>query len=195
MMKNDIILSGVGGQGILSIAAIIGLAAVASDLFLKQSEVHGMSQRGGDVQSHLRLSDRPVSSDLIPYGKADLIISVEPMESLRYLPWLSENGWLVTNSNPFINIPDYPPLGEILEEIRKIKNHVIIDADLMAKESGSARSGNMVILGAASPFIEMPYERLENAIRGLFQRKGDQIVESNLKAFNTGRKCSEKLKI
>ena len=186
-MKNDIILSGVGGQGILSIASIIGLAAVANDLFLKQSEVHGMSQRGGDVQSHLRLSDKTVSSDLIPYGKADLIISVEPMESLRYLPWLSENGWLVTNSNPFINIPDYPSLDDILKEIKKVKNHIIIDADLIAKESGSARSGNMVILGAASPFIDMACERLENAIRELFLRKGEQIVESNLKAFKAGR--------
>jgi indolepyruvate ferredoxin oxidoreductase beta subunit len=194
-MKNDIILSGVGGQGILSIASVIGLAAVANDLFLKQSEVHGMSQRGGDVQSHLRLSDKPVSSDLIPYGKANLIISVEPMESLRYLPWLSDNGWIVTNSNPFINIPDYPSLDEILKEIKKNKNHIIIDADLMAKESGSARSGNMVILGAASPFIDMSNESLENAIRELFRRKGEQIVESNLKAFKAGRECSEKLKI
>jgi indolepyruvate ferredoxin oxidoreductase beta subunit len=149
-MKNDIILAGVGGQGILSIAAAIGLAAVANDLFLKQSEVHGMSQRGGDVQSHLRLSDKPVSSDLIPYGKAELIISMEPMESLRYLPWLSEKGWLVTNSNPFINIPDYPETEEIIREIKKIRNHIIIDADAIAKYSGSARSGNIVILGAAS---------------------------------------------
>lgn len=189
-MKNDIILSGVGGQGILSIAAVIGLAAVANDLFLKQSEVHGMSQRGGDVQSHLRLSDKPVSSDLIPYGRADLIISVEPMESLRYLPWLSDKGWLVTNSNAFINIPDYPSLDEIIKEIKKVKNHIIIDADLIAKESGSSRSGNMVILGAASPFIDMPYERLENAIKELFLRKGTQIVESNLKAFKAGRERS-----
>jgi Pyruvate:ferredoxin oxidoreductase and related 2-oxoacid:ferredoxin oxidoreductases, gamma subunit len=189
-MKNDIILSGVGGQGILSIAAVIGLAAVANDLFLKQSEVHGMSQRGGDVQSHLRLSDKPVSSDLIPYGKANLIISVEPMESLRYLPWLSESGWLVTNSNPFINIPDYPSLDEIMKEIKKVINHIIIDADLIAKEAGSARSGNMVILGAASPFIDMPYDSLENAIRELFRRKGEQIVESNLKAFKAGRERS-----
>ena len=189
-MKNDIILSGVGGQGILSIAAAIGLAAVANDLFLKQSEVHGMSQRGGDVQSHLRLSDKPVSSDLIPYGKANLIISVEPMESLRYLPWLSDSGWLVTNTNPFINIPDYPSLDEILKEIKKVKNHIVIDADLIAKESGSARSGNMVILGAASPFIDMPNERLENAINELFGRKGAQIVESNLKAFKAGRERS-----
>jgi len=191
-MKNDIILSGVGGQGILSIAAAIGLAAVASDLFLKQSEVHGMSQRGGDVQSHLRLSDKPVSSDLIPYGKADLIISVEPMESLRYLPWLSNTGWLVTSSNPFINIPDYPETGDILKEIRKIKNHIIIDADALAKEAGSARSGNMVILGAASPFIDMPYSRLENAVRALFKRKGEEIVEINLKALKAGREFSGK---
>src|SRR5512138_3791719 len=142
-MKNDIILSGVGGQGILTIAATIGLAAVGCDLFLKQSEVHGMSQRGGDVQSHLRLSDKPVASDLIPYGNADVIISVEPMESLRYLPWLSEKGWVVTNSNPFINIVDYPPVEEILSEIRKIKNHIIIDADAIARESGSVKSGNI----------------------------------------------------
>jgi Pyruvate:ferredoxin oxidoreductase and related 2-oxoacid:ferredoxin oxidoreductases, gamma subunit len=194
-MKCDIILSGVGGQGILSIAAAIGLAALANDLYLKQSEVHGMSQRGGDVQSHLRISDKPVLSDLIPYGKADLIISVEPMESLRYLPWLSEKGWLVTNSNPFNNIPDYPPLDEILNEIKQIKNHIIIDADGIAKASGSARSGNIVILGAASPFIEMPFISLENAVRKLFARKGDLIVEANLKALTAGRESINALKI
>src|SRR5665647_1037692 len=182
-MKNDIILSGVGGRGILSIAAVIGLAAVANNLFLKQAEVHGMSQRGGDVQSHLRLSDKPVASDLIPYGKAGLIISVEPMESLRYLPWLSKTGWLVTNSNPFINIPDYPAIDEIINEIKKIKNHIIIDADGIAKESGSARSGNMVILGAASSYIDMSYLSLENAVIKLFERKGKEMVEANLKAL------------
>jgi indolepyruvate ferredoxin oxidoreductase beta subunit len=189
-MKNDIIISGVGGQGILSIAASIGLAAVANDLYLKQAEVHGMSQRGGDVQSHLRLSDKKIASDLIPYGKANLIISVEPMESLRYLPWLSADGWLVTNSNPFINIPDYPAIDEILKEIKKIKNHIIIDADGIAKNSGSSRSGNMVILGAASPFIDMPFESLENAVRDLFGRKGEEIVRANLKALSAGRECS-----
>lgn len=186
-MKNDIILSGVGGQGILSIAAAIGLAAVENNLFLKQSEVHGMSQRGGDVQSHLRLSDKPVASDLIPLGKADLIISVEPMESLRYLPWLSKHGWLVTNSVPFINIPGYPPLEDILGEIKKIKNNIIIDADSVAKEAGSSRAGNIAVLGAASHFISMPFSTLENAIRKLFGRKGEEIVEINLKALRAGR--------
>jgi indolepyruvate ferredoxin oxidoreductase beta subunit len=188
-MKSDIVLAGVGGQGILSIAATIGLAAVENNLFLKQSEVHGMSQRGGDVQSHLRLSDKPVASDLIPYGKADIIISVEPMESLRYLPWLAKSGWLVTNSTPFINIPDYPPVDEILTEIRKIKKHRIIDADTIAKEAGSARSGNMVILGAASHYIDLPFKSLENSVRKLFDKKGYEIVEINLKALRAGRKC------
>ena len=186
-MKSDIVLAGVGGQGILSIAAIIGLAAIENDLFLKQSEVHGMSQRGGDVQSHLRLSDKPISSDLIPYGKADLIISVEPMESLRYLPWLSKSGWLVTNSTPFINIDDYPPVEEILKEIRKIRNHKIIDADAIAKQAGSARSGNMVILGAASPHLDLPFSSLEHAVRKLFEKKGEEIVAVNLKALIAGR--------
>ena len=186
-MKNDIILSGVGGQGILSIAAAIGLAAVENNLFLKQSEVHGMSQRGGDVQSHFRLSDKPISSDLIPHGKADLIISVEPMESLRYLPWLSKSGWLVTNSNPFVNIPDYPDIEEIIKEVKRLKNHIILDADSIAKEAGSARSGNMVILGAASPYIDMPFKSIENAIRRLFSRKGEEVVEINLKALRAGR--------
>jgi indolepyruvate ferredoxin oxidoreductase beta subunit len=189
-MKNDIILSGVGGQGILSIAAVIGLAAVENDLFLKQSEVHGMSQRGGDVQSHLRLSDKTIASDLIPHGKADIIISVEPMESLRYLPWLSIDGWLVTSSNPFNNIPDYPPAEDIIAEIKKVRNHIIIDADKIAKESGSLRSGNMVILGAASPFINMPFDSIENAIRSLFGKKGGDIVGINLKAFRAGKEYS-----
>lgn len=186
-MRNDIILSGVGGQGILSIAAAIGLAAVDNNLYLKQSEVHGMSQRGGDVQSNLRLSDKPIASDLIPYGTADIIISVEPMESLRYLPWLSKSGWLVTNSVPFVNISDYPNQDQILAEIKKVKNHVLLDADAIAKEAGSARSGNIVVLGAASHFIDMPYESIRDAVIKLFRKKGDEIVAVNLKALEAGR--------
>ncbi len=189
-MKSDIILSGVGGQGILSIATIIGLAAVENNLFLKQSEVHGMSQRGGDVQSHLRLSDKKISSDLIPNGEADLIISVEPMESLRYLPWLSKKGWLVTNSNPYINIPDYPPVDDILLEVRKIKNNIIVDADTLAKEAGSVKAVNVVMLGAASPYLQLPYISLENAISEVFERKGEDIISLNLRALKAGRELT-----
>jgi len=189
-MKNDIIISGVGGQGILSIAAVIGLAALENKLFIKQSEVHGMSQRGGDVYSHFRLSDQPVLSDLIPCGKADLIISVEPMESLRYLPWLSREGWLVTNSNPYVNIPAYPDTGIIFNEIKKVKNNIIVDTDSIAREVGSVRAGNIVILGTASRFISLPFASLENAIRSLFIRKGDEIVRTNLRALKAGRDYS-----
>ncbi len=191
-MKCDIILAGVGGQGILSIAATIGLAAVEKNLFLKQSEVHGMSQRGGDVQSHFRLSDHEIHSDLIPLGQADIIISVEPMESLRYLPWLSGDGWVVTNSVPYINIPDYPEQEKVLLELGKLKNSVVFDADAVAKEAGSVKASNMVILGAASPFIPIPLETLEAAVTALFIRKGEAVVEMNLNALRQGRKIASR---
>jgi indolepyruvate ferredoxin oxidoreductase, beta subunit len=190
-MKKDIILAGVGGQGILSIAACIGMAAVKSNLFLKQAEVHGMSQRGGAVQSNLRLSDRAIASDLISLGKADLIISLEPMESLRYLPWLSPEGWVVTNSTPVRNISDYPDHNEIIMEIRSFKNHVIIDADSIARELGSPRSSNMVMLGAASLFTGLEYKQLESGVEEIFKRKGNETVEMNLRALRAGRDYSQ----
>ncbi len=186
-MKSDIILSGVGGQGILSIAATIGMAALENNLFLKQAEVHGMSQRGGAVQSHLRISENEIASDLIPQGKADLIISVEPMESLRYLPWLSENGWLVTNTTPFVNIPDYPDMKDLIAEIEKIPNHIAINADEIARQVKSPRSSNIVMLGAASPFLDIPYTSLEIGIQKIFGRKGEKIVQLNIDALKTGR--------
>lgn len=186
-MKADIILSGVGGQGIVSIAATIAQAALDNNLFIKQSEVHGMSQRGGAVYSHLRISDKEISSDLIPLGQADIIISVEPMESLRYLPWLKENGWLVTNSTPFINIPDYPDLKELIAEIEKFPNHILINADEIARQVKSPRSSNIVMLGAATPFLDIPPENFEQAIKKIFGRKGEKIVELNINAFHSGR--------
>ena len=186
-MKIDIILAGVGGQGILSIASIIGYAAVKKGLTLKQAEVHGMSQRGGDVQSHFRLADHEIASDLIPKGQADLIISVEPMESLRYLPWLNKEGWLITNDQPFINISNYPEKEKIFAVLEKLPHKVVINADEMAKKLGSARSANMVILGAASPHIDIPFEDIENAVAEVFARKGEEIVNINLACLRAGR--------
>ena len=191
-MKSDIILSGVGGQGILSIAATIGMAALENNLQLKQSEVHGMSQRGGAVQSHLRISAKEIASDLIPHGKADLIISVEPMESLRYLPWLSESGWLVTNTTPFVNIPDYPDMKALLTEIENMPHHISINADEIARQVKSPRSSNMVMLGAASPFLNLPYESLEKGINKIFGRKGEKIVSLNIEALNSGHEFALK---
>lgn len=191
-MKKDIILAGVGGQGILSIAAIIGYAAVQSDLYLKQAEVHGMSQRGGDVQSNLRLSDKPIASDLIPHGKADMILSVEPMESLRYLPFLSPEGWLVTNTKPFINIPNYPSEEDIMEEIKKLPQHVALDAESIATDLGTVKAANIVMLGAASPFLGLDYDKLKEAISFFFGKKGKELVDLNLKALEAGREFTRK---
>lgn len=191
-MKKDIILAGVGGQGIISIAAIIGYAALQEKMFLKQSEVHGMSQRGGDVMSNLRISHDEIASDLIPFGQADLIISVEPLESLRYLGYLSANGWVVTNTTPFNNIPNYPDMEKVMAEIHKLPHHIALDADTLAKETGSVKSANIVILGAASPFLGLAYEKFEDAVRFIFGKKGDKILEQNLTALRSGRDFAHK---
>ncbi len=192
-MKKDIILSGVGGQGILSIAAIIGKAALKDGLYMKQAEVHGMSQRGGDVQSNLRISDKPIASDLIPTGKCDLIISLEPMEALRYLPYLSKDGWLVSNQVPFINIPNYPAEEDIHAELNKLPHKIILNVNEAAKEAGSPRVANIVLLGATIPFLGIDYAKIQDSIRELFQRKGEAVVEMNLKALAAGKEIAEQL--
>ena len=175
-MKRDIILSGVGGQGILSIAAVIGRAALEDGLHIKQAEVHGMSQRGGDVQSNLRISSSAIRSDLIPRGAADLIVSMEPMEALRYLPWLADDGWVITGITPLINIPNY----------------VVLDADAVAKAAMAPRSANMALLGAAAPLLGIDAAKLESGIRAIFARKGGQVVETNLAAFRAGYEAAQK---
>lgn len=190
-MKRDIILAGVGGQGIISMAAVIGYAALSEGLYLKQSEVHGMSQRGGDVSSNLRISDKEIASDLIPFGKADCIISIEPLESLRYIPYLSPDGWIITNTKPYINIPNYPDIDQILEVIHAQPHQIALDAESIAKEAGTARAANTVILGAASPFLEMDFSKIENAIRYIFRNKGDKIIQTNLVALKAGREFAE----
>lgn len=192
-MKKDIILSGVGGQGILSIATVIGKAALKDNLYMKQAEVHGMSQRGGDVQSNLRISDQPICSDLIPSGKCDLIISLEPMESLRYLPYLSPEGWLVTNEVPFVNIPNYPDMEKVMSEINKLPRKIVLDVDKVAREAGSVRSANMVLLGATIPFLGIDYAKIQDSVREIFSRKGEDIVELNLRALAAGKEIAEKL--
>ena len=186
-MKTDIILAGVGGQGILSIATILGAAALEENLYLKQAEVHGMSQRGGDVQSNLRISSNPIHSDLIPQAGADLIVSLEPMEALRYVSFLAPEGWVVTNTNPLVNIPNYPEMEKVEEELGNLPHVVAFNMDEKAKELLSPRSSNMILLGAASPFIEIAPEKIEKAIEKIFARKGEKIVESNIKAFRAGR--------
>lgn len=186
-MKRDIKLSGVGGQGILTIATVIGEAATAAGLYLKQAEVHGMSQRGGDVQSDLRLGTDPVSSDLIPLGRADLIISMEPMEALRYLPYLAPDGAVVTASRPLVNISDYPEEAALLAELDALPNVVRLDIEAIAREQGLPKSANMVLLGMAAPFLGLlSPEQLLDALGRVFARKGEAVVQANCEAFRLG---------
>jgi indolepyruvate ferredoxin oxidoreductase, beta subunit len=186
-MTCDIILCGVGGQGVLSIAAIIAGAAMTEGFKVRQSEVHGMAQRGGAVSAHLRISDRAISCDLIASGGADLILSMEPVESLRYVSFLKPEGVIVSAAEPFINIPDYPELGAILAAIGSQPRSRVIAAAELARKAGSARAVNMVIVGAASPFIPVAPEKLEKRIAELFGSKDASLVEVNLKAFAAGR--------
>jgi len=192
-VKQDIILAGVGGQGILSIAFVIDNAALKAGLNFKQAEVHGMAQRGGAVQSHLRLSQEPIYSELIPKGQTDLILSVEPLEALRYVESLHPEGRVVTSQKPFINIPDYPPIEEVLTAVRDLSGEgrgIIVDSEALAKEAGSVRSQNMVMLGAASPDLILSEELLQEYIRALFAPKGEKLVEINLEAFRLGQEAA-----
>ncbi len=185
-MKNDIILCGVGGQGVLSLAAIIARTAISQGLVVRQSEVHGMAQRGGAVLAHLRIADGPIASDLVPRGGADLILSMEPVESLRYLDWLSPTGALVTAAEAFRNIPDYPDLDLIHSTIRKLPRYRLVEAERLAKEAGLARSVNMVMVGAASPFLPVSAEALKGTICEMFATKAPDVVTANQAAFEAG---------
>ena len=186
-MKTDIILCGVGGQGILSIATVIGEAATQAGLYLKQAEVHGMSQRGGDVQSDLRLSTEPIHSDLIPKGRANLIISMEPMEALRYIPFLDADGTIVTSSKPFVNIPDYPAPEAVIAELESLPHVHKYDIESLAREAGNPKGANMALLGMAAHYMGiLSPEQIRAAIGRIFAAKGDAIVEANCKCFDLG---------
>ena len=192
-MKTDIILSAVGGQAILSIAAIIGEAALAENLYIKQAEVHGMSQRGGDVQSNLRIADRPINSDLIASGNADVIISLEPMEALRYLPYLSREGWIITSSAPFVNIPNYPEEKVLKAELQKLPRVIMLDVNELAKEHNLPKCANVILLGAAAKSLQIiGYSDLEKSIARVFAHKGQAVIEMNLKALSIGYNAVQK---
>ncbi len=189
-MTFDIILAGVGGQGVLSLSSIIATAALDERLFVKQSEVHGMAQRGGAVTAHLRLSDRPIASDLVPLGTAALVLSLEPLECLRYLDWLAPGGAVVTATQPVANIDDYPPIGELTAAIQRLPRAVLVDAAGLARGAGLAQATNMVMAGAAAALLPLAPETIERAVRSRFARKGATVVDQNLAAFRAGQEAA-----
>ena len=190
-MKQDIILAGVEGQGILSIATVLGEAALTGGLHIKQAEVHGMSQRGGDVQSNLRISSEPIHSDLIPFGQVDMIMSLEPMEALRYVQELSEDGWIVTSSIPFVNINNYPDKEDVYKHLNALPHVVMLDVEELAKEAGApAQASNIVLLGAAIPMLGFSFETVRDAVATVFARKGEEVVAKNIAALEAGYRHS-----
>jgi indolepyruvate ferredoxin oxidoreductase beta subunit len=189
-MKFDIVLAGVGGQGVLSMAAIIGRAAIVEGLHAKQSEVHGMAQRGGAVFAHLRLSDQPIASDLIPLGTADLILSMEPVESLRYLPYLAPTGTVVTATNAFVNIPDYPDPDDVMDRVRALPRSVLVDAGALAQEAGDGVAMNTVMVGAAARLLPFRPETLQQVLADTFRSKGERVLDINTRAFALGRQAA-----
>lgn len=189
-MKFDIILAGVGGQGVLSVSAVIATAAMEEGLHVKQSEVHGMAQRGGAVSANLRLSDREIASDLVPTGRAALILSMEPMESLRHLSYLSPEGAVITSVTPVINITDYPPIERVIDAIRRLPHATLVDTETLARQAGSVRATNMVIVGAASRVLPIAPGTIERCIAARFAAKGPDVVDLNLRAFRAGREAA-----
>jgi len=195
-MELNLILAGVGGQGILSIAYVLDHAALQSDLHVKQAEVHDMAQRGGAVQSHLRISDRPIDSDLVPLGAADMILAVEPLEALRYAQYLAPSGVVVASTTPFPNIPDYPEPHDIYPRLEALPSVVLIDSERVARAAGSPKAQNIAMAGAAAPDLPIDLAHAEAAIGALFGAKGERIVEVNLRAFRAGMelgRCYRKL--
>jgi indolepyruvate ferredoxin oxidoreductase beta subunit len=186
-MKKNIILAGVGGQGILSIAYVIDNAALDAGFHFKQAEVHGMAQRGGAVQSHLRYSDRVIHSDLIPTGRADMVLSVEPLEVMRYWHYLAPDGWVVSSITPYVNIPDYPETDALIEQVASFGNVVLVDSSQLARAAGNLRAQNMVVVGAAAPLLDFPDEALLKYVERLFSAKGEKIVDVNTRAYRLGR--------
>jgi len=182
----DIILAGVGGQGVLSVAAVISLTAIKEGFKIRQSEVHGMSQRGGAVVAHMRISKNNIESDLIPLGSADIVLSMEPLESLRYVEYLKPHGKLITASKPYLNIPDYPEINDILEKVKALPHGMVIEAEKLAKQAGSTRAVNMVLVGALTKELPFRDENIKKAVEELFLRKGEKIVEINLRAIELG---------
>ena len=187
-MKTDIILAGVGGQGILSIAAALGSAALNNNLYMKQAETHGMSQRGGSVVTYVRYGKK-VYSPVIDKGEADFIVSFEKLEAARYVEYLRPDGRIVVNTQEIDPMPviigaaQYPE--NLIEKMEALGIKVdAMDCLSLAEEAGSSKAVNIVLMGRLSKYFDIPVEKWQKAIEECVPAK---FVELNHKAFALGR--------
>ncbi|NLT34969.1 MAG: indolepyruvate oxidoreductase subunit beta [Gaiellales bacterium] len=188
----NLLLSGVGGQGVILASFLLSQVALEAGYDIKQSEVHGMAQRGGSVVSHLRFGHK-VYAPLFTPGQADLLLSFEPLEALRYLHWLKKDGLLVYNTvrvNPSTvssGAAEYPEGVE--ERIGRSFGRVVgLNAVAIAAQAGTARAANLVLLGAASPSLPFSREMWDAVLK---RELASNVLEVNLKAFQLGRAAVE----
>jgi indolepyruvate ferredoxin oxidoreductase beta subunit len=184
----NVLIVGVGGQGIILASDVLGRVAARHGYDVKKNEIHGMAQRGGSVSSHVRFG-KIVSSPIIKMGDADVLLSFEQIETLRYFPFLSENGQVIVNNQKilppavFTGQQEYPP--DVLEQIRqKAPNTIIVDGPSVAKNIGNPRVLNVIFLGVLSKFLDIPLEIYEQTLRETLKPK---LVDINIRAFNEGR--------
>lgn len=183
-----LVVAGVGGQGALTIAQIILGAAWMDGYHVLQSEVHGMSQRGGEVSAHIIFSKDPVMSPTIEEGDADLLLGLEPLETLRHLTYLKKEANIITSITTIENMENYPTSKKILNLLKSIDGVIMIDSDLIAEEIHFSHGGNITLLGYASNYLPVNGEVWDKAIKERFKNKGNKIVDKNLLAFKTGKK-------
>jgi indolepyruvate ferredoxin oxidoreductase beta subunit len=191
-VRCDIIVAGVGGQGVILVAEILGNAAMKAGLEAMVSEIHGMAQRGGSVISHIRMG-RKVYSPTITEASSDIILGFEPIETLRSLRFANEQTRIIMNSKPTIPISvatgayEYPVLHEIVKRCEKLTEHIaVIDAFKIAQDTGSLLTVNMVLLGALAKTGLLPV-REETLVQAIIEQVPEKLTSLNLKAFEAGK--------
>jgi indolepyruvate ferredoxin oxidoreductase beta subunit len=184
---HGIVLSGVGGQGVLSLAQILLEALRRSGLQALQSEIHGMSQRGGSVHAQDCFSSLPLTSPIIEEGRADLLIALEPLEALRYVSMLAIHGHLVVSEEPQVNMEGYPPLDDVYAALKAVPGAPLVDTEDLARRLNHRQAGGMVLLGMASKFLPVAASVWREVISQRFESKGPRVTEKNLEAFEVGR--------
>lgn len=192
MNKNiNILIVGVGGQGVLLASEVLSEAAMLTGFDVKKSEVHGMSQRGGVVSSHVKIAPR-VFSPIISYGQADILVSFEQYEALRAIDWVKKDGLIASSLTrlipPIVTSGKFDfPKDPSVELKNRFGQVILIDADKIALEMGNARLVNIILLGAIASRIGFEFSIWEKAIRA---RVKASFVDLNIQAFNRGKELA-----
>lgn len=184
---SGVIVAGVGGQGAITVSQLILGAAWKSGYYTLQSEVHGMSQRGGSVNAQILFDKKEVTSPVIMEGRGDLLIGLEPLETLRYLNLLDEGAFVISSVSPIKNMMTYPEIGKIIAELKKIPGVLLIDTEKLSVELDNKNAGNMILLGVASKHLPFEDNTWYEVINERFEGKSEVLIKKNIEAFEYGK--------